>query len=107
MIFVHARNDTARTARALVERAKFKGQEEEFRPNLEDHPRYTLQIKEVNKSRSPELKEFFTSGFGIHHAGAPHTPQPSNRAFQPSLPTEPSNRAFQPNLPTEPSNPTF
>ena len=69
MVFVHARNDTARTARALVERAKFRQEDEEFKAKQSEHPMFQLRIKEVNKSRSPEVKEFFSEGFGIHHAG--------------------------------------
>ena len=69
MVFVHARNDTNRTARALVERAKIQGEEEEFKPNQDEHPMFTLRAKEVNKSRSPEVREFFSAGFGVHHAG--------------------------------------
>lgn len=69
MVFVHARNDTVRTARALLEMANKNGTIEEFRPNLEEHPRYALSQKEVNKSKSSEVREFFAGGFGVHHAG--------------------------------------
>ena len=69
MVFVHARNDTVKTARALMERARTDQQVEEFVPNYEEHPRYQLLIKELTKAKSHEVRELFAGGFGIHHAG--------------------------------------
>ena len=69
MVFVHARNDTVRTARSLLERARGLEQGELFLPTPEEHPRMALMVKEVGKSKSSEVKELFGGGFGIHHAG--------------------------------------
>jgi len=69
MVFVHARNDTVKTARALLERAKKLGEEAEFVGPAMEHPRYGLLAKEVTKAKSSEVKELFAGGFGIHHAG--------------------------------------
>lgn len=32
-------------------------------------PKFNSYKRDVSKSRNKELKELFTSGFGIHHAG--------------------------------------
>ena len=69
MVFVHARNDTVRTARALLERARELNDAEAFLPDLEAIPQYKLYAKEVGKAKSNEVKELFGGGFGIHHAG--------------------------------------
>ena len=69
MVFVHARNDTIRTARGLLELAKKKAEEAEFKPNPDLHPRGQLMVREVMKSKSGEVRDFFNGGFGIHHAG--------------------------------------
>ena len=69
MVFVHARNDTVRTARALLERARELNDAEEFLPDLEANPQYKLYAKEVAKAKSNEVKELYAGGFGIHHAG--------------------------------------
>lgn len=39
MIFVHARNDTVRTARAMLDTAKREQQSEEWLPSVAKHPR--------------------------------------------------------------------
>ena len=73
MVFVHARNETVRTAQAMVELAKKKGDADEFLPAAlrgdGDGARGTLARKEVGKSRNNELRELFNGGFGTHHAG--------------------------------------
>ena len=56
MVFVHARSDTVKTARQLLERAKKLGETGEWLPKP-DHPRLGLMQKEVQKSRSAEVKE--------------------------------------------------
>ena len=68
MVFVHARNETHRTARALSEEALKRGEGAEFAPSPE-HPRLHLATKEVGKSRNTELGSLFGRGFGMHHAG--------------------------------------
>ena len=68
MVFVHARNETVRTARAMLERAKVNGHALEWLPR-DDHPRLHLGSKDVQKSRSAEVKELYAGGFGVHHAG--------------------------------------
>lgn len=95
MIFVHARNDTVRTAVALREMAREEGTLHYFRvvepatagPGAEaeasgelsaqeQKERRALQVrfsdasKRVLNSRNKELKELFPFGFGMHHAGA-------------------------------------
>ncbi|KAL1514923.1 hypothetical protein AB1Y20_004002 [Prymnesium parvum] len=68
MVFVHARNETVRTARAMLEKARAGGEALEWLPS-DDTPRLRLQAKEVAKSRSAEVRELFDGGFGVHHAG--------------------------------------
>ena len=68
MVFVHARNDTVKTARALLERAKKEGEAGEWLPKS-DHPRLGIMQRDVQKSRSAEVKELFAGGLGVHHAG--------------------------------------
>ncbi|KAL3916628.1 MAG: hypothetical protein SGPRY_006736, partial [Prymnesium sp.] len=68
MVFVHARNDTVRTARAMVEKAGKQGELLEWLPP-DDHPRLHLGQKDVGKSRSAEVRELFERGYGVHHAG--------------------------------------
>ena len=68
MVFVHARNDTVRTARAMLEKARKQNEALEWLPP-DDHPKMHLYTKEVNKSRSTEVRELFAGGYGVHHAG--------------------------------------
>ena len=65
LIFVHARNDTVRTAQALARKAKEDGVDFGSR----EHEQFGLAMKEFSRSRNEEMKELFQSGFGIHHAG--------------------------------------
>ncbi|CAL8248146.1 unnamed protein product [Lota lota] len=67
MVFVHARNATVRTAMALIEMAKNRGEASFFQP---DHgPDYGQCDKQIQRSRNKEMREMFPAGFGIHHAG--------------------------------------
>ena len=47
MVFVHARNDTVRTARALIDTARERNELEEFIPTEESHPGYPFAEREV------------------------------------------------------------
>lgn len=67
MVFVHARKDTGKTARKLIELATVSEGLELFRND--EHPQFSLLKKEVGKSKNRELVELFENGLGIHHAG--------------------------------------
>lgn len=67
MVFVHARNETVRTACTLSELAKNHGQSEVFTP--ESSGKYGEALKHMSKSRNKQLRELFPEGFAIHHAG--------------------------------------
>ena len=69
MIFVHSRNDTGKTAKNMITLALGSQKTKLFVP---EHPtREYEKIKgEVQKSsRNLDVKELFSKGFGIHHAG--------------------------------------
>lgn len=68
MVFVHARNETLRTARGLIELARTRGHEELFAPKPE-HPRFALATRELAKCRNGELRTLAAGGLGTHHAG--------------------------------------
>lgn len=67
MVFVHARNETVRTAMQFRDLAKNNGQISTFLP--EQSPRYGEAEKNIQRSRNKQLKELFTDGFAMHHAG--------------------------------------
>nr|KAJ3419799.1 activating signal cointegrator 1 complex subunit [Polyrhizophydium stewartii] len=67
MIFVHSRKDTVKTAQAMRDEALNHNELGLFDCTADDQ--YALQLKEVQKSKNKELKELYTTGFGIHHAG--------------------------------------
>eukprot|EP01124_Arcella_intermedia_P005586 TRINITY_DN13308_c0_g2_i2.p1 TRINITY_DN13308_c0_g2~~TRINITY_DN13308_c0_g2_i2.p1 ORF type:complete len:1074 (-),score=263.52 TRINITY_DN13308_c0_g2_i2:3145-6366(-) len=71
MIFVHSRRDTSLTAEALIDMAKDKNMADVFEPKKEvkQSGEYHRSAALVSKSRNAQLKEIFSSGFGIHHAG--------------------------------------
>lgn len=68
MIFVHARGETARSARAMIELAQFRGKTD-LLTGHHSGPAFSFAQREVDKSRNFDLKEIFQHGFGIHHAG--------------------------------------
>ncbi|KAJ2807036.1 putative steryl acetyl hydrolase mug81 [Coemansia guatemalensis] len=68
MVFVHARKDTVKTAQALCELAQKDGASDDF-ISPEDTKKHTALVARVAKSRNRELRELYTSGFTIHHAG--------------------------------------
>ena len=63
MVFVHARSDTVRTARALLDLARKENTADVFVPNYDEFPTYQLKVKEVGKSKSPEVRGLFAGGF--------------------------------------------
>ncbi|XP_067947750.1 activating signal cointegrator 1 complex subunit 3-like [Watersipora subatra] len=67
MVFVHARNETHRTAMAMRECAKQHGDTVHFSP--ENLPDFAAAMKVMDKSKNKQLKELFADGFAIHHAG--------------------------------------
>ncbi|KAK2190751.1 hypothetical protein NP493_71g05055 [Ridgeia piscesae] len=67
MVFVHARNETVRTAMVMREQAKNKGDITLF--TTKSSPRYGEALKQFSRSRNRQMRELFPDGFGIHHAG--------------------------------------
>ncbi|CAO3587825.1 unnamed protein product [Absidia cylindrospora] len=67
MVFVHARKETVKTSQMLREEVLNEGLQDYF--DCSQEPKYTSYKRDVSKSRNKELKELFSSGFGIHHAG--------------------------------------
>ncbi|KAH8106105.1 Sec63-domain-containing protein [Cristinia sonorae] len=67
MVFVHARKETVKSAMALKESAMVDAVLEDF--SCEDHPQFEWFKKDISTSRNREMKELFSYGFGIHHAG--------------------------------------
>ncbi|XP_059178780.1 activating signal cointegrator 1 complex subunit 3-like [Physella acuta] len=67
MVFVHARNETVRTAFSLIELAKNRGDTSLLL--AEQSKVYGDAQKNILKSRNKQLREMFAEGFGIHHAG--------------------------------------
>ena len=68
MVFVHSRMDTLKTAKRLTEIASQRQQSEKFNAK-KVCPDYGRWVKEVEKARSPQIKELFQLGCGMHHAG--------------------------------------
>jgi activating signal cointegrator complex subunit 3 len=67
MIFVHARNETTRTALKMRDTAAQTGTLKLF--SNTDHPDYASTVKSMAKSPNSQLKEVFRDGFATHHAG--------------------------------------
>ncbi|XP_055550848.1 activating signal cointegrator 1 complex subunit 3 [Wyeomyia smithii] len=67
MVFVHARNATARTANVIKEFAQQKGHIQLLTP--ESNPEYGNAVKAISKSRNRQLVELFHNGLAMHHAG--------------------------------------
>ncbi|XP_071112657.1 activating signal cointegrator 1 complex subunit 3-like [Haliotis cracherodii] len=67
MVFVHARNETVRTAMMLRDYSKNRGHSQLF---LADQDRsYGEAQKNLLRSRNKQLKDLFPDGFSMHHAG--------------------------------------
>lgn len=60
MVFVHARNETVRTAMAIRESAKQHGGASHFLP--EKSANYGDALKTMGRSRNKQLKELFADG---------------------------------------------
>lgn len=67
MVFVHARKETVKSAQALRDAAHTDGTLDDF--STEEHPSISLFRRDIGTSRNKEMKELFSYGFGIHHAG--------------------------------------
>ena len=67
MVFVHSRKDTVKTAKRLYEMAMDDQCWDLFDP--QNHPRYSLAVQEMGRSKARELRDLFPKGFGTHHAG--------------------------------------
>ncbi|KAK3734227.1 hypothetical protein QZH41_012947, partial [Actinostola sp. cb2023] len=67
MVFVHARNATVKTAMNLRELANNHGDSQVFRADQD--PAFGTAQKQVMRSRNKQLRELFSDGFSIHHAG--------------------------------------
>lgn len=62
MVFVHARNETVRTATVLGEMARNQGEASLFLPP--NTPQLGAALKAISRSRNKQLKELFPDGFG-------------------------------------------
>merc|ERR1719312_2240534 len=67
MIFVHTRNGTANTAMVMKEMAQQNGETSLFQP--EESSQLGLAKNAIEKSRNRQLRELFSAGFAMHHAG--------------------------------------
>ena len=69
LIFVHSRKETVKTAQAIAELARKEGTSELFSPSQEDATLYNKEQRRVSKSKNKDVRELYTLGMGIHHAG--------------------------------------
>ena len=67
LVFVHSRKETAKTARALIERAMELDEPEVFL--RDDAATREMLLTEAETADSADLQELLPQGFGIHHAG--------------------------------------
>ena len=67
MIFVHSRNSTVKTAKAMIEAATAEGLQELFLPQAGD--RASQQLLSKAMKAGGVLSEILPAGFGCHHAG--------------------------------------
>ncbi|KAG0171135.1 hypothetical protein DFQ28_003899 [Apophysomyces sp. BC1034] len=67
MVFVHARKETVKTAQMLKEEMLNDGVADFF--DCSQEPKFKNYARDITKSRNKELKELFSNGLGIHHAG--------------------------------------
>ena len=67
MIFVHARNDCFRTARAIMD---FAIQEDKLSMfETTEHKLHEAGTRDIQKSRNKQIQELWEGGFSTHHAG--------------------------------------
>lgn len=69
MIFVHARMETVKTAKFLLQMAQDAADSGLFLPTDTRSSSYEQAKRQVEKSRNRELKELFKAGLAFHHAG--------------------------------------
>ncbi|KAG4305915.1 hypothetical protein PORY_000825 [Pneumocystis oryctolagi] len=67
MVFTHARKETIKTARALLNSALNDGYEDLFNPS--NHIQYPFFKKDISKSKNKEMRDLLEKCFGIHNAG--------------------------------------
>nr|CAB3223427.1 activating signal cointegrator 1 complex subunit 3 [Phallusia mammillata] len=67
LVFVHARSATVKTAQSLIEIARKFSETQKFSCQMMEG--YGQAEHQMQRSRNRELKELFTSGLGVHHAG--------------------------------------
>ena len=67
MVFVHARRDTALTARKLYDLAMVAGEADLLDCSAEQG--WDAARIDVGRSKSKEIREFFDNGMSVHHAG--------------------------------------
>ncbi|PFH61042.1 hypothetical protein XA68_18359 [Ophiocordyceps unilateralis] len=67
MVFVHSRKDTMVTAKMFHQKAVEQMCFDLFDPS--SHPRYDQASRDMNSSRSKDLRDLLPKGIGIHHAG--------------------------------------
>ena len=66
LVFVHARNDTVRTALEFLKNMLEEGKEFSAKDECDT---WDIEARKVATSRNAEMKELFLSGLGTHHAG--------------------------------------
>uniref|UniRef100_A0A915PDR7 Activating signal cointegrator 1 complex subunit 3 n=1 Tax=Setaria digitata TaxID=48799 RepID=A0A915PDR7_9BILA len=71
LVFVTARNATTKLAINFRDEAAKKGELKHFLPCSIGSPHYMNAMKSIQNNRNSMLAEFFSLGFGIHHAGLP------------------------------------
>lgn len=67
MVFVHARKETVKSGMTLHEMAQKEGNADDFL--CVEEPGWDKFRHELSRSKNKEMKELFTYGIGIHHAG--------------------------------------
>ncbi|CCJ29959.1 unnamed protein product [Pneumocystis jirovecii] len=67
MVFVHARKETIKTARTLLNSAINDGYGDIFNPS--NHIQYHFFKKDISKLKNKEIKDLLEKCFGIHNAG--------------------------------------
>lgn len=67
MIFVHARRETSKTIRAILDLCSKFGSH--YLLENSSHEKYVLYNGRVERSKSQEVRQMFADGVGIHHAG--------------------------------------
>lgn len=67
MVFVHSRKDTVKTARMLYQMAVDEACTDLF--DNSNEPNFQRASTDMTRSKGKELRELFTKGLGVHHAG--------------------------------------